>query len=72
MYTDEQIEQLRKLISMMRESGVNEFTTGDVKVSFDSMPRPVAEQTTEEKLAILREELQKSAKDADEDLYYSV
>jgi hypothetical protein len=72
MHTNEQIEQLRKLIAMMRDEGVSEFTAGDIKVSFDAAPRAPVEMSSEEKLSILREELQKSAKDADEELYYSV
>lgn len=72
MYTDEQIEQFRKLTAMMRASGVSKFATGELDVTFDSLPQVPTELTQDEKLAFLKEELQKSSKDADEDLYYSV
>lgn len=71
-YSDEQIEQLRKLIAMMRESGVTNFAAGDVKVSFDQIPKVSPELTTEDKLSMLKEELKRASDDSDADLMWSV
>lgn len=69
--TDEQIEQLRKLILMMRESGVDEFTAGDVRVSFSEVLNPVIELTKDDKLAMLKDELKRVSEDEEADLMWS-
>ena len=72
-YTKEKIEELRALIKMMREENVSSFTAGDIKVTFDVMPsvKPI-EMTSEDKLAILKEELKRQSDDDEADLMWSI
>jgi hypothetical protein len=73
-YTSEKIEELRALIKMMREEGVCNFTAGDISVAFDVIPTgpKTIEMTTEDKLAILKDELKRQSDDSDADLNWSV
>lgn len=71
MLTDEQIEQLRKLTAMMREAGVSKFSAWDFEVTFDDLPKPSPELTTEDKLAMLKEELKRASDDSDADIMWS-
>jgi hypothetical protein len=72
-YTSEKIEELRALIKMMREESVSNFTAGDISITFDVMPdvKPI-EMTSEDKLAILKEELKRQSDDEEADLMWSI
>lgn len=72
MYTKEQVEQLRDLVAMMKESGVYEFTAGAVTVKFDRMVQIAPELSVDEKLELLKDSLKQQSDDADADLLWSI
>jgi len=72
-YTTEKIEELRSLIRMMKDESVSHFTIDGISVSFDVVPSVKSiEMTTEDKLAILKDELKRQSDDSDADEFWSV
>jgi hypothetical protein len=72
-YTSEKIEELRALIRMMKDENVAYFTIDGISVTFDVVPSVKSiEMTTEDKLAILKDELKRQSDDSDADLNWSV
>ena len=72
-YTSEKIEELRALIRMMKDEDVSNFTIDGLSVTFDVVPSVKSiEMTTEDKLAILKDELKRQSDDSDADLNWSV
>jgi hypothetical protein len=72
-FTSEKIEELRALIRMMKDESVSNFTIDGISVTFDVVPSVKSiEMTTEDKLAILKDELKRQSDDSDADLNWSV
>jgi hypothetical protein len=72
-YTSEKIEELRALIRMMKDESVSNFTIDGISVTFDVVPSVKSiEMTTEDKLAILKDELKRQSDDSDADEFWSV
>ena len=72
-YTSEKIEELRALIRMMKDEDVSNFTVDGLSVTFDVVPSVKSiEMTTEDKLAILKDELKRQSDDSDADEFWSV
>lgn len=75
MITDADLEQLKKVLDISRQYGVQSVSIGPLSVTLGPQNAPAYPAATiddkEERLSNLKEELQRHSEDVDADLFWS-